>query len=175
MIMKKNTKFGLIISSAVIVGILLLVIPQSETDPLNTSLEKNPVVINTLERNFGTIYASIGSPVMGSLDAPVTIMAFSDYQCPGCKDWFLNTNPASFKSLFPPLVFDNIQVASTTENSAIVVVTTNKAVDCTVEYGTNEQFTNTASDSDMMNMLHTEHLVTITDLEPSTIYDLVLL
>jgi len=40
-----------------------------------------------------------------------------------------------------------------------------------VEYGTNEQFTNTASDSDMMNMLHTEHLVTITDLEPSTIYD----
>jgi len=80
-------------------------------------------------------------------------------------------NLASFKSLFPPLVFDNIQVASTTENSAIVVVTTNKAVDCTVEYGTNEQFTNTASDSDMMNMLHTEHLVTITDLEPSTIYD----
>ena len=80
-------------------------------------------------------------------------------------------NPASFKSLFPPLVFDNIQVASTTENSAIVVVTTNKAVDCTVEYGTNEQFTNTASDSDMMNMLHTEHLVTITDLEPNTIYD----
>jgi len=99
MIMKKNTKFGLIISSAVVIGILLLVIPQSETDPLNTSLEKNPVVINTLERNFGTIYASIGSPVMGSLDAPVTIMVFSDYQCPGCKDWFLNTNPEIIENL----------------------------------------------------------------------------
>jgi len=80
-------------------------------------------------------------------------------------------NPASFKSLFRPLTFDNIRVTSTTENSAIIIGTTNKAVDCTVEYGTNEQFTNTASDSDMMNMLHTEHLVTITDLEPSTIYD----
>jgi len=80
-------------------------------------------------------------------------------------------NPASFKSPFRPLTFDNIQVTSTTENSAIVVGTTSKAVDCAVEYGTNEQFTNTASDSDMMNMLHTEHRVTITDLEPSTIYD----
>ncbi len=80
-------------------------------------------------------------------------------------------NPASFKSPFRPLTFDNIQVTSTTENSAIVVGTTSKAVDCAVEYGTNEQFTNTASDSDMMNMLHTEHMVTITDLEPNTIYD----
>jgi len=99
MIMKKNTKFGLIISSAVVVGILLLVILQSETDPLNTSLEKNPVVINTLERNFGALYASMGSPIMGSLDAPVTIMVFADYQCPGCKDWFLNTNPDIIENL----------------------------------------------------------------------------
>jgi len=80
-------------------------------------------------------------------------------------------DPVSFKSLFRPISFDNIRVASITETSAIIAGSTNKAVHCTVEYGTNEQFTNTASDSDMMNMVHTEHLVEITDLEPSTKYD----
>jgi len=80
-------------------------------------------------------------------------------------------DPVSFKSLFSPISFDNIRVASITENSAIIAGSTSKAVDCTVEYGTNEQFTNTASDGDMMDMVHTEHLVEITDLEPSTIYD----
>jgi len=80
-------------------------------------------------------------------------------------------DPASFKSLFRPISFDNIRVVSITENSVIIAGSTNRAVDCTVEYGTNEQFTNTASDSDMMDMVHTEHLITITDLEPSTIYD----
>jgi len=77
----------------------------------------------------------------------------------------------SFKSLFRPISFDNIRVTSITETSAVIVGSTNKAVDCSVEYGTNEQFTNTESDSDMMDMVHTEHLVTITDLEPSTKYD----
>lgn len=80
-------------------------------------------------------------------------------------------DPVSFKSLFSPISFDNIRVASITETSAIIVGSTSKAVHCTVEYGTNEQFTKTASDSDMMNMVHTEHLITITDLEPSTTYD----
>jgi len=80
-------------------------------------------------------------------------------------------NPSSFKLLFSPIDFNNIRVASITENSATVVGTTSREVHCTVEYGIDEQFTDTASDSDMMNMRHTEHLVTITDLEPSTKYD----
>jgi len=80
-------------------------------------------------------------------------------------------NPTSFKLLFSPIDFNNIRVASITENSAIVAGTTSREVHCTVEYGIDGQFTNTASDSDMMNMRHTEHLVTITDLEPSTKYD----
>jgi len=80
-------------------------------------------------------------------------------------------SPVSLKSLFSPIDFDNIRVASITETGVIIVGSTNKAVDCTVEYGTNEQFTNTASDSDMMDMVHTEHVVTIRDLEPSTTYD----
>ena len=80
-------------------------------------------------------------------------------------------NPSSFKLLFSPIDFNNIRVASITENSAIVAGTTSREVHCIVEYGIDEQFTDTASDSDMMDMRHTEHLVTITDLEPSTKYD----
>ncbi len=80
-------------------------------------------------------------------------------------------NPSSFKLLFSPIDFNNIRVSSISENSAVVVGTTSKEVHCIVEYGIDEQFTDTASDSDMMNMRHTEHLVTITDLEPSTKYD----
>jgi len=80
-------------------------------------------------------------------------------------------NPSSFKLLFSPIDFNNIRLASITENSVVVVGTTSREVHCTVEYGIDGQFTDTASDSDMMNMHHTEHLVTITDLEPSTKYD----
>ncbi len=80
-------------------------------------------------------------------------------------------NPSSFKLLFSPIDFNNIRITSITENSAVVVATTNREVFCTVEYGIDGQFTDTASDSDMMNMRHTEHLVKITDLEPSTKYD----
>jgi len=80
-------------------------------------------------------------------------------------------NPSSFKLLFSPIDFNNIQVASITENSAVVVGTTNRVVLCTVEYGIDEQFTDTASCNDTMKVKYTEHLVTITDLEPSTKYD----
>ena len=80
-------------------------------------------------------------------------------------------NPSSFKLLFSPIDFNNIRVTSITENSIIVIGTTSREVLCTVEYGIDEKFTDTASDGDMMNMRHTEHLVKITNLEPSTKYD----
>jgi len=80
-------------------------------------------------------------------------------------------NPSSFKLLFSPIDFNNIRVTNITENGAVVAGTTSREVLCTVEYGIDGQFTDTASDSDMMNMRHTEHLVTISDLEPSTKYD----
>ena len=36
---------------------------------------------------------SKGSPILGSEDAPVTIIEFGDYQCPFCKRWNENTKP----------------------------------------------------------------------------------
>jgi len=80
-------------------------------------------------------------------------------------------NPSSFKLLFSPIDFNNIRVVNITENSAIMVGTTNREVHCTVEYGIDGQFTDTASCNNTMNVQYTEHLVKITDLEPSTKYD----
>lgn len=90
--MKKNKKLGLVILSAAVIGILLFIPLQPETDPLTSSLENNNVINKTVERGFGTITA-LNLPIMGSPDAPITIFAFNDYQCPGCKFWFQNIQP----------------------------------------------------------------------------------
>jgi len=34
-----------------------------------------------------------GSPVLGSPNAPITIVEFGDYQCEACKKWYDNTRP----------------------------------------------------------------------------------
>ena len=46
-----------------------------------------------MERQVGDVNTSLASPIMGSSDAPITIIEFGDYQCPNCKKWFLNTKP----------------------------------------------------------------------------------
>ena len=44
-----------------------------------------------MERTHGTISTAMGSPVMGSESAKVTIVEFGDYQCHQCYNWFHNT------------------------------------------------------------------------------------
>jgi len=46
-----------------------------------------------MERQVGEVNTSLGSPLLGSASAPVTIIEFGDYQCSNCKRWFLNTKP----------------------------------------------------------------------------------
>jgi len=96
--MKKNRKISILVSSVAVIGILFLVSSQLETNPSNSSLENNDVINTSVERGYGTINA-LGLPIMGSPDAPVTIMVFVDYQCSGCRDWFLNTKPNITKNL----------------------------------------------------------------------------
>ena len=46
-----------------------------------------------MERQVGNVNTSLGSPLLGSASAPITIIEFGDYQCSNCKKWFLNTKP----------------------------------------------------------------------------------
>ena len=92
-------KFGLIILSVVVIGILFISSFQLEKIPLNSSLEEN---IDSIFSNEGRVYGTInisGMPLLGSADAPTTIMAFGDFQCLGCKFWFLNIQPNITKNL----------------------------------------------------------------------------
>lgn len=45
-------------------------------------------------REHGTIITTLGSPVLGDPDAPLTIVEFGDYQCHKCYEWFHETKPA---------------------------------------------------------------------------------
>lgn len=46
-----------------------------------------------VERKYGTVDTTMGSPILGSLDAPITIIEFGDYQCPQCNKWYHNVKP----------------------------------------------------------------------------------
>jgi len=71
-----------IITVAIVLGILFY---QTSIDSESMNLDMN--------RQMGTVDTSLGSPMMGSSNAPITIIEFGDYQCPNCKKWFLETKP----------------------------------------------------------------------------------
>jgi len=99
----KKKKLGLVILSAVVIGILFTISFQPAPNLMNSSLEENiGNIISPMGRVYGTINISSGSPILGSTDAPTTIIAFGDFQCASCKDWFLNTKPNITKNLIEP-------------------------------------------------------------------------
>jgi len=49
---------------------------------------------NSFSKNFGTITKSLGSPLLGSSQAPITIIEFGSYQCDECQKWFKETRPS---------------------------------------------------------------------------------
>lgn len=48
---------------------------------------------NTIQQHSGSVDISMGSPILGSDSARVTIIEFGDYQCPQCDKWFKTTRP----------------------------------------------------------------------------------
>jgi len=48
---------------------------------------------SNMQRKYGTVDTTMGSPLMGSSSAPITIIEFGDYQCPQCDKWFKTVRP----------------------------------------------------------------------------------
>lgn len=94
--MKKSRKIGLIVMTVAILGALFLISYlfdhtlsfQSENDPDTSSLETNMDVLS-----------SLNPTIVGAFDASVTIIAFNDYQCQGCKTWYMNEYPKIIENL----------------------------------------------------------------------------
>ena len=48
---------------------------------------------NIAQQHSGTVDVTMGSPILGSSSAPITIIEFGDYQCPQCDKWFKAIRP----------------------------------------------------------------------------------
>jgi len=119
---------------------------------INHEIARHLLKVNRIQATF-----LIGFTLLGS---GVAFVMITDYY----------ETEAVLKKQFEKIDFSNIRVTAITGNSAIVIGTTSIATYCEVEYGIDGKFSNVASDSDMMDMPHTEHLVTILDLKPDTEY-----
>ncbi len=82
---KKGILFGIIVS-IIAVG-MILVYSTSSVDTANMDV-----------RLHGSISTTAGSPIIGSPNAPITIVEFGDYQCHQCYNWFHNTKPSIFQN-----------------------------------------------------------------------------
>jgi len=78
---KKGIIFGGIITAIIIVIIASAAVSQTDNEALNLDMG----------RTHGTVTTAMGSPILGSESAPITIIEFGDYQCEQCYKWYHNT------------------------------------------------------------------------------------
>jgi len=75
----------------IIIPIILFVVIASGS-VLYTSDNESSINLD-MGRQVGDVNTSLGSPLLGSESAPITIIEFGDYQCSQCKKWFFDTKP----------------------------------------------------------------------------------
>jgi protein-disulfide isomerase len=78
-------KKGLIISGITAVFVIAIIISISISQSVNESLSLD------MSQKHGTVSTALGSPILGSDSAQITIIEFGDYQCHQCYNWFHNT------------------------------------------------------------------------------------
>ena len=85
--MKKNQKISLIVLPILIlVSLFLISLPFD--NHFSSSPKNNSDQVSS--ESFNDIFSSLSVPIIGSANAPVTIIAFNDYQCKDCKTWYDN-------------------------------------------------------------------------------------
>lgn len=86
-----------ILGGAVIIAVAIYVTfhspaPSSSKNPASNPPAKTKLVAPTVD----------GAPVLGAAGAPVTIIEFSDFQCPYCRSFWAETLPALKKNYIDP-------------------------------------------------------------------------
>jgi len=76
------------IAAAVIIGIVASYSSFDAEESLNLDMGQT----------HGTVSTAMGSPILGSPTAPITIIEFGDYQCSQCYKWYHNTKPAIYEN-----------------------------------------------------------------------------
>ncbi len=76
----------------VIIGVIVIAIVAGIVGTYSSS--PSETVNLDMGRTHGTISTAMGSPILGDISAPITIVEFGDYQCHQCYNWFHNTKPA---------------------------------------------------------------------------------
>ena len=78
---KKGFIFGGIVTVVIIAIIVSASVSQTGNEALNLDMGQT----------HGTVSTAMGSPILGSESAPITIIEFGDYQCEQCYKWYHNT------------------------------------------------------------------------------------
>ena len=78
---KKGVIFGILVIS------IIALIATSMSSSSNETFDVD------MTRTHGSISTAMGSPILGDLLAPITIVEFGDYQCHQCYNWFHDTKP----------------------------------------------------------------------------------
>lgn len=120
--MKNSKKIGIVIIPIVILTVMISsFISLQNFDSTPTKNVSDIILTNNDYMEIPSV-----SPIIGSLDAPVTIFAFNDYQCASCKFWYENeyseiseklikTNKSNVVFLdVPPLGTDSILISQAT-------------------------------------------------------------